>query len=270
MNHGDGIMTTYGTNYQYFSWPEDAHGLPQVISSRGIIYDNQCDCGVYYNCTSEARFIQKNTSKTVSIKGLKMGCAPSESFFASTLECFYDLSCTELIGGYMNHSISPLKIRNQVYLNATVNELMRKSFVEEWNQSITYSSYYHQCAPAFCSYTYTQKLFSWYTLTLLMGLQGGLSIVLKWITPKLVQITAKIYYYRKKQRNIIQPLTVVELNRNLNPVLPSTNHYLNKAILRWIFAMSFVIIALATFSIVFIQHRRHQLATTRACKTLVT
>ncbi|CAF1314734.1 unnamed protein product [Adineta ricciae] len=270
MNHGNGIMTTYGTNYQYFPAAEDAHGLPQAISSRGVIHDNQCDCGVYYNCTSEARFIQNNTSKTVSIKGLKIGCAPSESFLASTLECFYDLSCTKLIGGYMNYSISPLKNRIQVYLNATVNELMRKSFVEEWNQSITYSSYYHQCAPAICSYTYTQKLFSWYTLTLLMGLQGGLSIVLKWITPKLVQITLKIYYYRKKQGNIIQPVPVVELNRNSNPTLPSTSHDLCIAILRWIFAMSFVIIALAIFSIVFIQHRRHQLATTRTSISLST
>ncbi|CAF1200612.1 unnamed protein product [Adineta ricciae] len=264
MNHGNGIMTTYGTNYQYFPSAEDAHGLPQVISSRGIIHDNQCDCGVYYNCTSEARFIRNNTSKPVPIKGLKIGCAPSESFLASTLECFYDLSCTELIGEYMNYSISPLKNRNQLYLNATVDELMRKSFVEEWNQSITYSSYYHQCAPAICSYTYTQKLFSWYTLTLLMGLQGGLSIVLKWITPKLVQITLKIYCYRKKQGGIIQPITAVELNRSANLVLSSTSHDFCKAILRWIFAISIIIIALATFSVVFIQHRRHQLAITRA------
>lgn len=220
MNHGNGIMSTYGTNFQFVNPYDD----PFMISlfTHGIIYDNECDCGKFHNCTTQAKFLQTtNVSKNILIKGLKMGCTPSESFLASTLECFYDLSCLKLIEKYANSIDSleslpiPLSQMNRFSLNTTVDELVHRFFVDDWNKTVDYLSYYQQCAPSLCSYTHSQKLLSFYTLTLLTGLQGGLTIVLKWIAPKLVRIIMNINQYRKKRKTIIQPIATIELTSTI-------------------------------------------------------
>ncbi|CAF0872322.1 unnamed protein product [Adineta steineri] len=68
-----------------------------------------------------------------------------------------------------------------------------------------------QCSPLLCSYTYSQQFNLLYTITLLLGLQGGLTIVLKWICPKILQIVEKVYQHRKKRTNIVQPVSSLEI-----------------------------------------------------------
>ncbi|UJR17510.1 hypothetical protein I4U23_004405 [Adineta vaga] len=214
INHGNGITSAYGTNFQYVDFYDVSYMI--FLMTRGIIYDNECDCGQYHNCTTQAKFIQTNSSQNISIKGLKMGCTPSESFLASTLECFYDLSCIQLIQEYtsstngLNYLPIPSTHMKRFSINTTVDELVQKFFVDDWNKTTDYSSYYQQCEPSFCSYTYSQKIVSFYTLTLLTGLQGGLTIVLKWITPELIRIIMNIYQHRKKRKTIVQPITTLE------------------------------------------------------------
>lgn len=213
MNHGNRITTSYGTDVEYL----DLHGLTVMVrvSAHGKIYDNACNCETSYNCTTDAKFAEPNSSNTVSVNGMKMGCTPSESFRRSTLECFYNLSCIKLIEEYTNStngvhsttsSISILLANTTRFaVNASVAELTDELFVENWNRTTNYSSYYEQCAPAHCSYSYTQEIMSLYTLTLLVGLQGGMTIVLKWIAPLLVRSAVNVYRYRKKRRNVVQP-----------------------------------------------------------------
>ncbi|CAF4154880.1 unnamed protein product, partial [Adineta steineri] len=119
-----------------------------------IIYDNGCSCALYPNCTSQASFIEMNSSETIPIRA----------------------------------------------------ELINDLFVEEWATNINYSSYYEQCSPLLCSYTYSKQINPLYTITLILGLQGGLTIVLKWICPKIVRTAAKVYHRRKKQTNIVFPV----------------------------------------------------------------
>jgi len=89
-----------------------------------------------------------------------------------------------------------------------------------------YSSYFHQCSPLLCSYTYIQSVDLTYTITFLLGLQGGLTIVLKWITPKLIQIIYKIYrQYRKKRTNIVHIQPSIEVSNNTNT--PTTTGYIH-------------------------------------------
>ncbi|CAF1506657.1 unnamed protein product, partial [Adineta steineri] len=87
INHGNAYMSTYTTNFEYIGAP-DAPELTYA-STQAIIYDG-CSCGLYLNCTTQANFMKSNSSEMIPIKGLKIGCIPSESFRASTLECFYD------------------------------------------------------------------------------------------------------------------------------------------------------------------------------------
>ncbi|UJR06830.1 hypothetical protein I4U23_011118 [Adineta vaga] len=135
--------------------------------------------------------LRLNSNESESIKGFKIGCLPSESLRSSTLECFYNLSCIQLIYKYVNFTKSSVLLSTNTSrfpINTTIDILIDELFVEDWKTSNDYSFYYRQCLPSLCTYTYSQKLNSFYTLTLLMGIQGGLTIILKWITPKLVPI----------------------------------------------------------------------------------
>jgi len=48
-------------------------------------------------------------------------------------------------------------------------------------------------------------------LTLLLGLQGGLSLVLEWICPKIVRMLVKIYQRRMRRINVVQPVSVTAM-----------------------------------------------------------
>ena len=220
IHHGNSIISTYGTNFKYSApWYEL---VSSYLPSQAIIYDNECSCGLYPDCTTQANFIRTNSSETIPIKGLKIGCTPSESFLSSTLECFYDISCLNLIQEYMNYtdsSIFLLTKTNQSKINITIGDLINNLFITQWLTTKNYSSYYEQCAPSLCSYTYMQQSNALYILTLLLGLNGGLTIVLKWICPKIVRVIVAVYRYRKKRSNTVQPVEIVNNNiRNITTI----------------------------------------------------
>jgi hypothetical protein len=105
INHGNKIISTYGTNFEYISLsPPKKYNDYSSVNSQAIIYDNECSCGLYPNCTTQASFVGTDSNETSPIEGLKMGCTPSESFFSSTPECFYDITCLNIIQESMNYT----------------------------------------------------------------------------------------------------------------------------------------------------------------------
>ncbi|UJR19296.1 hypothetical protein I4U23_022425 [Adineta vaga] len=222
MIHGNAFVTTYGTNFEYVIMIDENEIFYAVAPGEPIIYDDNCSCKFFPNCTTQAVFFKTNSSTEIPVKGLKMGCTPSESFLASTLECFYNQSCLNLIQQYTNYNSSLISLSNttsQYLQNTTIDELRLNLFIEKWITKLNYPSYYQQCLPSICSYISIEKFNILYTITLILGLQGGLTIVLKWICPKLVRIGLKIYY-RRKHRMILPNLTT---NRNWNYENRSTN-----------------------------------------------
>ncbi|CAF4022394.1 unnamed protein product [Adineta steineri] len=212
VNHGNAFISTYVTNFEYITL---LIGSKQNYAyTEGIIYDNECSCSLYSNCTTQATFIDENSSEVIPVKGLKIGCTPSESFRLSTLECFYDQSCLDLILNYTNYhnSTTPLStISSRFPKNTTIDELIKNLFNEQWFNQSNYSSYYEQCSPLLCSYTDIARFNILYTITLFLGLQGGLAIVLKWVCPKLVRIVSTINRYRKRRRTSIHPDNSLEI-----------------------------------------------------------
>ena len=210
INHGNTIISTYATNFHHIV---NATVLGTLYAdTQPRTYDNNCSCGLHHNCTTQANFIQTDSSIKIPIKGLKMGCTPSESFRASTLECFYNSSCLHLLYKYTNYTYIPVPLlnnRSRFSINATIAQLTNDLFTEVWKTTMNYSSYFKQCAPSVCSCAYIQKLNSFYTVTLLFGLQGGLSFVLEWICPKLVRIIFKIYQRWKRRTNVIRPVFTI-------------------------------------------------------------
>jgi hypothetical protein len=195
-------------------------------------------------CTTQANFINNNSFEIIPIKGFKMGCTPTESFLKSTLECFYDISCINLIQQQMNSNnttkatltLTPLaSTTSRFSINATVKELFEDLFIEDWSTKINYSSYFSQCSPSVCSYTYIQQLNSIYTITFLIGIYGGLTIILKWICPTLVNVIIKIYEYRKERKNRIQAvhsiiIATIETDNTRSESINIDNHGNNQGL----------------------------------------
>ena len=201
VNFGNAIISTYGTNFKYVLILSNHSSAPPTEAE---IYDNDCSCALRSNCTSQAYRIGNTSSDRIALKGLKIGCTPSESFLSSTLECFYDVLCIDIIKEYLNYSdvLHPISI---IADNRTVEELAKNLFIEQWLITKNYSSYYQQCLPLSCSYTYVQESNLIYILSFILGLQGGLILVLKWICPQLVLWIIKIKRYRNKHLNTIAP-----------------------------------------------------------------
>ena len=211
--HANGIVTRYGTNFEYFDlWSDESFS---ALYSKAIAHENNCSCDLNKTCTMQASFIQNFTR--VSVPGLKMGCLPSDAFLASTLECLYNASCIDLIIAMasMNsnhHSIHdtpvrPLDTNGSRFLpTTTVADLVDNLFIETWSTTLSCPSYFARCSPLSCQYTYTQQFNSVYTITYLFSLYGGLSLGLKWICPRATYILMKLFFWYKIRRNMIDPV----------------------------------------------------------------
>ncbi|CAF1564075.1 unnamed protein product [Adineta ricciae] len=262
INHGNAFVSNYGTNYEYINpWNSILHVHTQT---KPLIYDNQCSCGLSSNCTTQANFFRENSTEIIPIQGLKIGCLPSESFRFSTLECFYNKTCLELIQYYMksnsfNYLLSSER-KSRFLLNTTIDELTNELFIEEWITSQNYFSYFNQCSPLICSYTYIQKYNIIQSIIILFGLQGGLTIVLKSICPKLIQIIYKLYIYQINKRNAIQPIQNMFITTNEN--LSSNINHSIRCSFKFIFLCFLLIIIIISLIIYSIQINKKQSITT--------
>ena len=222
INDGNGLISSYGTNFEYVFHPE----YSGFATTRSIVYDNNCSCVLNRHCTTKAVFIERNSSLMIPIEGLRMGCTPTESLYASTLQCFFNSSCIDLLQQYSNvTSRSPIPLsrtESRFKINLTISELVKELFIENWTTNINYSSYFEHCGSTFCEYSYVQKLNSLYTFTLLLGLHGGLTIVLEWICPKTIKLIYKIDRYRKRRTNVNPnnetiPVQIIDTNPSNPP-----------------------------------------------------
>jgi hypothetical protein len=209
IHHSNAFISTYGSNFQYvLPWNK----IEEIYAyTEAITYEQNCSCEFSSQCTSEGSFFEENSSQPIPIKGLKMGCAPSESFLGSTLACFYEQSCLSLLERYTNASLTtPLsKSTTQFATDTPVDKLLEHLFLEQWKTTLRYSSYFQQCAALTCSYTSLQQFHLADLLTILLGFHGGLTLVLKWICPKLVRVIDRIFQCRRKRRCAVHPIATL-------------------------------------------------------------
>jgi hypothetical protein len=214
-NHGNAIVSAYGTNFRYTD-PAYSEGQ-YFLDTESITYDG-CSCGLKANCTVQATFVDADSLlKIIPIMGLKIGCTPTESFLASTLACFYNPSCVLLIYDQLNYNDSismPLSINaSRFSTNTPVIDLVNKVFIENWTITINYPSYFDQCKPSLCSYTYIEQVNLLYTVTVIFSLYGGLNLILKWLSPIIIRLLVTIYQCRKKRTNRIEPVQMTTSER---------------------------------------------------------
>jgi hypothetical protein len=106
INDDNKLLTIYQSNYQLIVHRDRNHSIT-VLHTQPITYNKSanCSCGLQSNCVTQAAFTWPDY---VEVKGLFIGCLPSQSLLASTLECFFDIDCLNLIRKHMGDDVSYL------------------------------------------------------------------------------------------------------------------------------------------------------------------
>jgi hypothetical protein len=107
----------------------------------------------------------------------------------------------------MNVTALDSSLPSQYFINSTIEDLINHLMVEQWNSSLIYDSYYNECQPAQCSYTYVTTNDIIYIVTTLIGLVGGLITVLKLVVPRLVKLFVR---YILRQRRVTRVMPFVQ------------------------------------------------------------
>jgi hypothetical protein len=65
--------------------------------------------------------------------------------------------------------------------------IVENCLIEGWSQQVSYSSFFDQCYPSYCTYSVNELPDIIYIVTTLIGVLSGLNVVLKLLIPLLVQ-----------------------------------------------------------------------------------
>lgn len=136
-----------------------------------------------------------------TIPGLRLSCFPINSVLLSTLECFYNASCIQMLLDWrlfevaefyrpLDVNITPLdpNLPSRYAPTTTLDVAISRLLIEDWKVTTNVAAHYHQCKPSICTYTYVARLSPLYVLTSVLGLLGGLSVVLRLTVPVIVRI----------------------------------------------------------------------------------
>ncbi|CAF2406880.1 unnamed protein product [Rotaria sp. Silwood2] len=194
------------TNYDLYSTFSPRLPKMEILAPYPQSYSN-CRCDVSMTCVEQsAIYDSMGKTKLFSIPGLYLGCFIIESLLQSTLECFYNQTCINQLQSYlisnlsMNVTALNSSLPSRFFKNSTIQELVNELMIEQRNLSTMYESYYNECQPIRCTYSYTTKNNIIYIVTIGFGLVGGIVTILKLIIPRFVKLIA--HFFLKRQRII--------------------------------------------------------------------
>lgn len=142
--------------------------------------------------------------------GMTQGCFTIDTFFLSTLECFYSNCCLSVLYFAIHQLYDPLNTNiplvevkpllsdvrpsSRFPPNTSLESITEQMMIEEWNLSYSFGQYYNSCAPSSCTYSRTQHAKNFGQIVImLISIISGLSSVLRSITPLVVKIIWKLF-----------------------------------------------------------------------------
>lgn len=190
------------------------------------VYTNgntSCSCGTSSQCTRSqgfycfevgCRFGTSLPNRT--IPGLYLGCFPIDSILLSTLECFFDQKCIQMLIDWRlfdfaqyylpvnlsNINALNLSTKSQYLPNTSLETIISQLFIEDWTEGVDYASHYAQCQPKSCIYTFIKNHQPIFIITNVIALLSGLTVILRILVPPFVKIIRQIYqhYCNRRQR----------------------------------------------------------------------
>jgi predicted nucleic acid-binding protein len=176
----------------------DLNIMPNTFVLNSLVYYNQCNCMLSPLCHAPMRLypsLHDNLNK-FDVPGFFVGCFPLKALLQSTLECFYNQTCIDTLKKLTSFypdaivDLTPLNVTRN-FPNETIDSIVKKSFVDDWSQSISFDKYFTTCAPKLCTYEHIGRRNLMFLITSVISIYGGLStglqisfIVLLWIIMK--------------------------------------------------------------------------------------
>ena len=123
-------------------------------------------------------------------------CVGIEGLLASTLECYYNISCMMAIHPHLYGSlIIPFNFTalntNLSSANESIESIVNQLMVSRWIPDISFTSYYQACAPSACTFEYNGRNNLLLVITLVISVFGGLSLGFKLLIMLILRLIEK-------------------------------------------------------------------------------
>ena len=144
-----------------------------------------------------------NLKLLFTVPGFHTACSIVDTIFLSTLECYFNQSCIDIIYNLTAAtSLAPFQAtamkynlsQSQYQITTRIQFIVERLMIEDWNDRTSFDRYYSKCDPLVCTYTYKRRADGMYIFSTFIALIGGLQIVLKMIIPPCIA-----FIRRKKQ-----------------------------------------------------------------------
>jgi hypothetical protein len=184
------------------SWkPALTTSLDNYVEARiPLSFNNEtCTCAtsMLSSCWRPLVFLMDNStnniSPTITLPGLIGGCLPVDGLRMTTLECFFDSACLDTLQNVLNDTMIPSPLNISVstrfsHTTTTLGSMIDELFIEQWFNTSNYSSYYQTCSPHACYYKLVERNSLIYVITILLGLYGGLTIIIRMIVSESLRL----------------------------------------------------------------------------------
>ena len=153
----------------------------------------QAPAAIYSNLVKETLDVYHLNIDSTPVKGMHIACYPLEGWLLSTLECYFDSTCLQLL---VPNSTAFVPLNSSKISrfppNTTMDDLVADLLVEQWSYNFSAESYFHQCAPATCEYSYTHRNTYLTVITTITSIFGGLNTIFRLIIPWLIRFMFKL------------------------------------------------------------------------------
>ena len=214
---GNALFSGILTNYEYVTVDNTSFDQVFYAPSYALQYEipgaTSCSCkldpnrcgfvsGIFGTSAVDRKLI-------FPVPGFWVGCYVVESLFGSTLECYFNQSCIDQVYQLSSAVSADLFRATAIAYNSSstrydittkIQEIVGQLFIEKWNDQISFYSYYQQCDPAVCVYTYNRRGYLAYVFTTVIALIGGSTTILKILIPPIIA------FLRRKKRP--QPMSI--------------------------------------------------------------
>ncbi|UJR12174.1 hypothetical protein I4U23_016351 [Adineta vaga] len=227
------IKINYEIN-QFITPNEFLFSLDKNECLSDMILPDFCMCFLQasYQC-SQKTILKEINDNYYTIPGMFQTWFPFQSLLISTLECFYDQIClSHIINSSSSNNITILNsllLPSDKHRHDQIETIVKNVFIQSWKISSSFQSYFNQCNPLICQYSYQNRVNFIYIITTMIGIIGGINIVLRLVLPFIIQLIMK-YLNEPRQHNSTRKIRLYFVNikqrlirLNLFITIPITN-----------------------------------------------
>ncbi|UJR24147.1 hypothetical protein I4U23_027113 [Adineta vaga] len=231
--HINQFISCQTSNFHFATYQDTESSMYKfILRIRGygsLASDGSRQCSCAFDTTCEDVYVVKYYNESMAkyqsytVPYFPLKCFIMESLLSATLECLYDNnSCFDMIVSStvteypLNKNWTRLNssLFSNYPINVTIDKLLENLFIESWLTTISYSSYFNECQPIYCTYNIIQHRSLLEIITVITGLIGGLSKIFKLLSPYVISIIFNLIN-RYRQRHLPR-------NNNINQIYPGT------------------------------------------------